>query len=153
VDGSAGCDTAFTIGNPSKSEAVITLNAFAVDGSTRRDSSHGVVHLPGHGHVTKFAGELIEGLPRGFSGVVDVSSTAPFVILALRSRLTTRKEPILRVFPVADLTRESTSPMVFPHMLDGDGYATEFVLLGAGAPGTAVIKFFGENGLPLTVGR
>lgn len=153
VDGSAARDTALAISNPAGSAAGITLEAYGLDGNKRPDGSHGLVRLTGQGQVTGSAGELIEGLPRGFTGVVDVTSTTPIVVTALRSLVTLRRDVILSVFPAADLTRESTSPMVFPHVLDGDGYATEFVLLGAGTPGTAVIKFFGENGLPLTVGK
>jgi len=92
-------------------------------------------------------------LPQGFRGVLDASSQSPFVILALRSVVTARKDLLLSAFAPADLTRRPPSPIVFPQIVDGGRYTTEFLLLGAGTAGTATISFFGAAGTPLAVGR
>jgi hypothetical protein len=54
---------------------------------------------------------------------------------------------------MADLNRPAPAPLVFPHLADGGGYKTEFILLSAGDPAAATLSFFGEDGTPLAVGR
>ncbi len=153
VDMSVGHTTGMAVGNPSGSAASIAVKVFEMDGNTSPAGSQGLVQLPPNGHNARFTDELIEGLPRGFRGVLDASSQSPFVILALRSVVTARKDLLLSAFAPADLTRRPPSPIVFPQIVDGGRNTTEFLLLGAGTAGTATISFFGAAGMPLAVGR
>jgi hypothetical protein len=153
LDMSVGHNTGMAVGNPAGSAASIAVKVFGTDGNASPTGSQGLVELQPYGHSARFADELIEGLPRGFRGLMDVSSQSPFIILALRSVLTARGDSLLSAFAPADLTREPPSPIVFPQIVDGDGHSTEFLLMGSGNAGTATIRFFGEMGLPLAVGR
>ncbi len=153
VDMSDGHNTGLAISNPAESEAGITVKVFGADGSSSPVGSEVLVQLKPKGHSAKFADELIKELPPGFTGVLDVSSQTPFIILALRSIVTDGKDVRLSTFLPADLTLKPPTPIVFPQVVDGNGYATEFLLLGAGTPGTATIRFFGETGLPLAIGK
>ncbi len=64
-----------------------------------------------------------------------------------------RGEILLTAFPVADLNQPPPSPIVFPHIADGDGFSTQFILLNASGPSSATLSFFGETGRPLAVGK
>ena len=44
------------------------------------------------------------------------------------------------------------SPIVFPEVVDGGGYTTEFILLRAGSSAMS-LNFFGEDGCALNIGK
>ena len=66
----------------SDTAASITVNAFQNDGVTAARNSQGTLQLIGSGHIAKFADQFISGLPEGFTGVLDISSTTPFAALS-----------------------------------------------------------------------
>jgi hypothetical protein len=54
---------------------------------------------------------------------------------------------------VADMNQAAPSPMVFPQIADGGGYATQFILLSAGEASSTTIHYYDNHGTPLAVGR
>ena len=115
--------------------------------------SAGPLNLKKNSHTAKFASEFISGLPDNFTGILDVSSPSPFVALTLRSLVNSRGDFLLTTFPTADANRVAPAPVVFPQIVDGRGYVTEFILLSAAGPSNATINFSGGNGKPLAVGK
>lgn len=85
--------------------------------------------------------------------MLDISSTTPFATLTLRSLYNERNDFLMTTFPVADASRPAPSPIVFPQIADGEGYVTQFILLGAGGASSTTLGFFSEDGTPLAVGR
>lgn len=59
----------------------------------------------------------------------------------------------MTTFPVADATSPAPAPIVFPQIAISGGYATQFILLNTAGASNTTIKFFGENGLALAVGK
>jgi hypothetical protein len=108
--------------------------------------------MPANGHSAQFADQFVAGLPTGFTGVLDISSTTPFAALTMRSLYNERRDFLLATFPIADMTRSAPAPIVFPQVADGGGYVTQFILIGAGASGVT-LNFYGEDGRPLPVGK
>jgi hypothetical protein len=53
--------------------------------------------------------------------------------------------------PLKDLG--NTNPVIFPHLVDGGGYATQFILINgtAGAGSTGAINYRDPSGNPLNV--
>jgi len=151
VDFSGGHNTALAVANVAKTEASISIKAFQIDGVTGAGTGLGPLRLGGSGHSAKFAGDFIPGLTAGFRGVLDISSTTPFAALTLRSLKNERNDLLLTALPIADAGRTASLPIVFPQIADGGGYTTELILLNAGSPVIATIKFLGETGLPLAV--
>ncbi|MBZ5499803.1 MAG: hypothetical protein LAP85_25670 [Acidobacteriia bacterium] len=151
VDCSGGHNTSLAIANVAKAEAGISIQAFQIDGAPFVGTSRNVLRLRPGGHSVKFAADLIPGLTAGFRGVLDISSTTPFAALALRSLKNGRNDLLLTALPAADVDRTASLPIVFPQIADGGGNTTELILLNAGSPVTATIKFLGEMGLPLAV--
>jgi hypothetical protein len=153
VDMSGGHDTGLAIANPASANANITITAFQSDGVTGIGASKALPPLAGNGHTAAFAESFVSGLPAGFTGVLDIASATPFVALALRSLNNERNDFLLTTFPIADQNRPAPSPIIFPHIADGGGYVTQFILIGAGGASSGTLNFCGEDGKPLRVGK
>ena len=109
--------------------------------------------LTANGYSACFADQFIAGLPAGFTGVLDIVSSTPFAALTVRSLNNERSEFLLATFPVADMTVAAPSPIVFPHIADGGGYVTQFILIGAGGASSVTLNYYGEDGKYLPVGK
>jgi hypothetical protein len=153
VDMSGGHSTGLAIANPTNAKASIIITAFQSDGVTGIGTSQGPLQVAANGHEAHFADEFIAGLPAGFTGVLDIVSSTPFAALTMRSLYNERNEYLLTTFPIADMTRGAPAPIVFPHIADGGGYVTQFILIGAGGASSVTLNFYGEDGKPLPVGK
>jgi hypothetical protein len=149
VDKSRGHDTGLAFGNVGPAAANVLVRAYRTDGVTPAGAGSATLSLGMNGHTANFAGALVSGLPESFTGVLDLTSNTPFVALTLRSLTNSRGEFLITTFPVADATRRAPFPIVFPQVAEGEGYATEFILLGAGAASTTKVSFWNQDGLPL----
>jgi hypothetical protein len=141
-------NTGLAFANTSASSSTIALRAFQMDGITAAGAGEQLLQLPANGHDARFADQFISGLPENFAGVLDIRSVDPFAVLALRSLINERDDFLMTTFPVADATRNAPSPIVFPHIVDGDGYSTEIILISPMGTVDATITFFDENGIP-----
>jgi hypothetical protein len=152
VDKSAGHDTGLAIGNPGSTALSLTVQAFQGSGATAGNGP-ATLNIPSNGHKAAFVGELIDGLPTGFTGIADLTSTVPFVPLTVRSLTNGRGDFLLTTFPAADVTQPAPTPIVFPQIADGGGYTTQFIFISASGPSSVSITFIGDDGTPLSVGR
>jgi hypothetical protein len=109
--------------------------------------------LSGNGHDARFANELIPAVGDGFKGVLDIAASTPFVALTLRSLTNSRGDFLMTTFPVADFNQAAPSPIVFPQIADGGGYQTQIILLSTSGAVNTTVNFFGDDGLPLAVGK
>jgi subtilisin family serine protease len=153
IDQSLGHDTGLAIASPNASATPVTFQAFQADGSTIAGSAAAPVKLNGNGHFARYVGQLISGLPAGFTGVLDISAPSPFVAVTLRSLKNERGEVLLTTFPIADFSHPAPAPIVFPQVVSGGGYTTQFILLSCGAASGATLKFFDEKGVPLPIAK
>jgi hypothetical protein len=150
VDKSKGHDTGLALANPGAATTV-TLRTFQTDGSTVAGSGPATVNLAVNAHEAKFVGELISGLPSGFVGVAEFTSTTPIVALTLRSLTNARNDFLLTTFPIADANQTAPTPIVFPHIAMGGGYVTEFIVISATGSGAVEIRFYGDDGAQIGV--
>jgi hypothetical protein len=134
---------------PGNAGVRVSLKAYQTDGSTLAGS--GSLEIAAEGHVSKFVHELIPGLPAGFTGILDISAPSPFSALTLRSLTNLRGDFLLTLFPVADAYETLAKPLVFPQIVDGGGYSTQFVLLGTNGATSAGLAFYGEDGRSIVV--
>jgi sugar lactone lactonase YvrE len=148
VDLSANHNTGLAIANIDSIAANITINAYQPDGVSAVGSSFGPLQLSANGHDSKFANQLIEGLPDGYRGVLDITSTTPFAALTVRSFYNERNEFLMTTFPIADANQAAPSPIIFPQVADGGGYVTEFILISAGAAANTKPSFYSDAGVP-----
>jgi hypothetical protein len=153
VDLSGNHNTGLAIANVTGADASIMINAFQSDGNTGIGTSQGPLPLAASGYKAAFADEFVTGLPAGFKGVLDISSSTPFAALTLRSLINERDEFLMTTFPVADANQSGPTPVVFPQIVAGGGYTTEFILLSATGAASMTISYFGNTGTPLAIGR
>jgi sugar lactone lactonase YvrE len=153
VDLSRNHNTGLAIANVSATGSNITINAYQKDGVTAAGTSKPPIPLPANGYTAGFADGLVTGLPAGFTGVLDIGSPVPFAALTLRSLDNERGDFLMTTFPVADVNQPAPSPIVFPHIVDGGGYVTQFILLSPGGGASTTIRFYAEDGTSLAVGK
>jgi phosphatidylethanolamine-binding protein (PEBP) family uncharacterized protein len=132
--------------------AVVSLSAYSSDASSTVGQRPAPLSLASNGHAAAFVRQWVAGIPAGFRGVLDISSPSSFAALTLRALTNVRGDFLITTFPVADFGRDAPSPVVFPHLADGAGYFTEFLLLGGSGATEASLKLLGESGAPLAVG-
>jgi hypothetical protein len=132
LDLSGNHNIGLAIANVSLSASDFEITAFQTDGITSIGTSKGPLQLLPHGYDAKFVDQFITGLPTRFTGVLDIKSTNPFAALTLRSLMNENEDFLMTTFPVADLNQTPAAPVFFPHVVDGGGYQTEFILISAG---------------------
>ena len=152
VDQSNGHMTGVAIAAPNATPVHVTLRALQSDGVTV--AGLGSLDLVGNGHDARFVQEFIPALPAGFTGVLDISATTPFVALTLRALTNIRDEFLLTTFPVADFNQPSPVPILFPQVADGAGFLTQIILLNTWPTLQYVeILYFGDDGQLLDVAK
>ncbi len=154
LDKSGGHDTGLAVVNPGGSNIRITATAYQSDGVTPIANGPGAIDLAPLGHDAKFAGQFIAGLPDGFVGVLDLSSTAQFAALTLRSLTNARGDFLVTTFPIADVDQALSAPLIFPQLADGAGYQTQIIMLSTSAATSTIrIEFLGNDGSAIAVGQ
>ena len=152
VDRSGGHDTGLAVANPSGNPIQLKLNAFQRNGVSW--AGKGSLELSPAGHQSKFVGNLISGgLPDNFTGIVDLSSGAPFAALTLRTLNNSRGEMLFTTFPVGDARQSPPSVLLFPQIVDGAGYQTQFILLNSGPLGNIRLNLFADDGSPAPLSK
>jgi enterochelin esterase-like enzyme len=152
VDLTQNHNTGLAIANLSGAAANPTIRAFRTDGVTSASASPGLLPLAGFGHDAKFADQFFPGLPADFMGILDISALTPFAAITVRSLYNERKDFLLTTFPIADVTRSAPSPIVFPHIADGGGYITQFILLSPQGAAETSLGLYNDNGKPFASG-
>jgi len=88
-------------------------------------------------------------LPAGSTGVFDINSLNPFAALTVRSLVNELNRFLMATFPVADANKTAPSPIVFPQIADGGGFATQVILINSSRASSTTLRFYGEDSIPL----
>jgi hypothetical protein len=146
--------TGLAIANPSAaSSADITLELTNLAGQPTGMTS--AVTLGPQGQTARFMKQFpgFESIPYPFRGAVRISTTASqgIAVLGLRGEYNERSDFLITTsMPASEVTLGSSAEAFFPHLADGGGYTTEFVLF-SGSPGLAssgLLRFFTQAGAP-----
>jgi hypothetical protein len=143
---------AVVIANSSDSPVTVTLTLTALDGTPSGLSAE--VTLTAKSQLSRFLKDIpgFENLPSPFYGVLRATTAQPGVTFSgYRARYNEQGAFLMiATGPLKDLG--NMNPVIFPHIVDGGGYATQFVLIdvpGSGAVGT--VNFLDPSGNPLNV--
>ena len=93
-------------------------------------------------------------LPLPFRGVLRISSNVPVAVVGLRGHYNERGEFLVATAPAVAENSGAPSPeLIFPHIVNGGGYATEFQLLNRSGRSSGTVVFRSQSGdlLPLPV--
>jgi hypothetical protein len=142
------------IANLSSSLVNATIEIMELDGSTAAPNV--AISLPASGQTSKLLSDLFPSLRDPFKGVLRISAPAPGLSVAgLRIHYNERSEPVITTTPPSVETDPPTSmPMVFPHLADGGGFTTQFILFSrtAGQTSSGNLSVFDTNGQPMILG-
>ncbi len=163
VPGSVGTvevDTGLAAVNCGDGVATVTFTLRDLDG---RHIATGVYTLAKGAHMARFISQLPEILP-GFwippdfrtatrFGTLEVSSSQPLSVVAIRLTTNQRGETLLTSTPVADLKKTpSNSQVYFPQLADGGGYSTSVILMNTSDGIEAGnLRLYSDDGLALVV--
>ncbi len=151
--GAAGSiQTGFAINNPGTTAAAVNLELVNMDGSST--GLKAVRNVPPSGQIAMFLFQIpgFEAVPANFQGILRISGTN-IGVAGLRGRINERGDFLITTTaPVSESTVTSTE-QVFPHLVDGGGYTTQFVLFPAspGPTSTGIVRFFSQSGDTISI--
>jgi hypothetical protein len=144
------------IANASPATANVTLQLFTLAGTATGLSS--TLTIPAGGKVAKFADEIFPSAarPSPFKGILRITSDNPVSVTGLRARNNERRDFLISTVPVVqETTQGSAAELDFPHIVDGAGYTTQFILLnavsGQTSNGTMSLRTVGGRPLDLNL--
>ena len=113
--------------------------------------------MPANGRVATFLGQIqgFANLATPFKGVLRISSTSSGIsITGLRGRYNERSDFLITTTaPVSEASAPATAELFFPHLADGGGYTTQFILFSGSANQTTAgtLQFYTGEGQALNL--
>jgi outer membrane protein assembly factor BamB len=120
--------TAMTIANPSPNPAVVNLELSTLGGVSVQSQS---VNIPAFARLAEFTDEVFDSLSgKTFQGVLRISSQQSSLgVAGFRTTVNERGDFLITAVDPTDENASATnSPIVFPQIVDGLGYTTDFIL-------------------------
>jgi len=146
--------TGIALANPSSNPIDVQFELTTPEGGPT--GLTGFLTIPAKGQIAQFLNQIpgFTGLPEPFSGILRIStdSAAGIAVTGLRGRTNERGDFLITTTPPVDQNAPaSNTETTFPHIADGGGFTTEFILF-SGGPGqtpSGVVRFFDQGGQPL----
>jgi hypothetical protein len=126
VDVAGAVNTGFAISNPNDSQATVT---FTFTNSSGQDAGSSSLTLAPHAHVARFVDQAPFNLGRPANGTLTFSSNVPVSAIALRGFTNERSEFLVTALPLSNIDAPVSGTTFFPHLADGGGWSTQFVLV------------------------
>ena len=108
------------------------------------------VQISAFGQAAEFLEDLFPALPLPFQGVMRISTSVPISVVGLRIRYNERPGEFLMTTtpPTDENTATTNAEFDFPHILNGGGYTTQFVLFSGAAGQTSAgnLNFYTQGG-------
>jgi len=150
--GAAGSiQTGIAVANSSGAAASVTFELFRLDGTSALVTPVSI-SVPGAGQSAKFLNEIFPTLASPFQGVLRTTTDSPGIaVVGLRGRYNERGDFLITTTPSANEGAASTSAELnFPHIVNGGGYTTQFVLFSgtAGQNASGSLHFLKQDGTP-----
>ena len=142
-------ETGLAVANAGFSEASLVLELTDPQGHMVGPAA--TLQIPPAGQIAKFVYELFPEIPTPFSGVLRITSAgSQFAVVGLRGRTNERGDFLMTTIPPTNESVTPTAPAFFPHIADGSGWSTQFILFGgtAGQSSAGRLHFFTQSGEP-----
>jgi hypothetical protein len=144
------------VGNPSATAVNVTFELFALAGVSA-GLAPVTVPIPPFGQIAAFIEDptLFPSLALPFQGVMRISASASVSVVGLRIRYNERPGEFLMTTtpPSNENTTTTNVEFDFPHILNGSGFTTQFVLFSGaqGQTSSGNLKFFFQSGAPFNL--
>src|SRR5205823_13622784 len=112
----------------------------------------GSTTLNPNGHMALFLNQIpgMQSMPSSFRGVLHISSNTSISVIGLRTRYNERGDFLISTTPaMADNTPASTDEFVFPQVVSGSGYATDFILMNPAGTSQGMLSLKSQAGTDL----
>jgi len=142
--------TGIAIANTTAGSAIIQFELLTLDGQPSRLA--GPTTLGPNEHIAMFLNQIpgVQNLPASFRGVLHISSNTSISAIGLRTRYNERGDFLISTTPaIADNSPSSTEESVFPQVVSGSGYTTEFILMNAGGASQGTLSLTSQTGTEL----
>ena len=138
--------TGVVVANTSAVQVTVNLDLTTLDG--RPTGATGTLTVFPGAQVAKFLYQIdgLDSLELPFQGILRVSSDGPGIsVSGLRGRFNERLDFLISTTaPIAENSDMGTE-LVFPHLVDGGGFVTQFVLFNSGNSSSSATLSFREN--------
>jgi hypothetical protein len=138
----------FAVANASASAASVTFDLYGLDGSSKGLTK--TVQVAAFGQSAQFLEDVFPALSLPFQGILRITTTSPAIsVVGLRIRYNERDEFLMTTTAPADeLAPTTPQESDFPHILNGGGFTTQFVLFSGSAGQTSAgsLNFLKQDG-------
>lgn len=148
--------SAIAIANNSSTAATVNIELLTIDGSSTGLTTS--VTVPALGHVSRFVHQLFPSINVSFEapfrGMLRITSFSSITVVSIRTQYNELGTFLMTTMPVSnEASSASTAELVFPQIVDGDGYTTQFILFSgiANQSTTGTLSFVGQDGRPLNL--
>ena len=154
-EGDGLVQTGVAVVNPSSTSVPVMFDLQTLDGEST--GLTGAVTVPGNGQIAQFLNQIqgLESVTTPFEGILRIRTTAPtgISVVGLRSRYNERGDFLITTTPPVDESSSVTGDLYFPHLADGGGYTTEFILFGRSMnqSTSGTLQFLSQSGTALNV--
>jgi hypothetical protein len=156
VEGTAApgaIQTGLAVANLGSTAGTLTFELTRLDGSPA--ATPVTRTLPANGQIALFADQLFT-LTFPFKGVLRISggTAAGMSVVGLRTRYNERNDFLITTTPASNEgAAPSSAELLFPHLVNGGGYTTQFILFSGTAGQTAAgnLRFFKQDGTGLNL--
>jgi hypothetical protein len=158
VDAAGLIETGVVVHNTSANAATVSFELTDLNGTSVGQPV--VVNIPRLGQISKFLREIpgFGSVSLPFRGVLRVSTNNAdgISVLGIRGHYNQRGDFLITTVLPFDETQSTQPPaqLAFPHVADGGGYSTDFVLFNSGtSTSSGTVSGFLRNGVPLNINR
>ncbi|MBI4471460.1 MAG: hypothetical protein HY646_02255 [Acidobacteria bacterium] len=137
--------TGFAITNVSTTQSTLNVELFRLDGAAAGSTT---VNVSGSGQSAGFVHQLFPNLTLPFQGILRVSGGNVSVV-SLRVLYNERSDFLITTTPPSNEGGTTTgAEFLFPHIVNGGGYTTQFILFSgvAGQASSGSLRFFKTDG-------
>jgi hypothetical protein len=143
--------TGIAVSNSTGNPANIDLELMSLEGAP--SGLTGTITIPANGQSAVFLHQIagMAALPRVFQGMLRISGPRGIAVTGIRGRYNERGDFLMATIPaIAEDEPASEAELVFAHIVEGDGYTTQFILLGTEtAASSGTLRYLGQTGEPL----
>jgi sugar lactone lactonase YvrE len=142
--------TGIAVANTTSNAAPVNFQLLTLDG--RPTGYNGSVSTDPNGHIAMFLDQIpgLENMPMNFKGVLRISSDAAISAIGLRTLYNERGDFLFATTPaIPDNAPPATSALVFPQVVSGTGFTTEFILMNAAGESKGTLTLTSQNGTDL----
>lgn len=150
IDSAQRLQTGVAIGNAAANDTTVQFQLLTLDGQPSRYA--GTTTVPANGHAAMFLTEIpgMQDLPPKFRGVLRISSSTPISAIGLRTRYNESGDFLFSTTPaVAENAPPSADTFVFPQVVSGSGYTTDFILINPSGISQETVSLKSQSGADL----